>query len=116
MPMFVFCPMPIVVLAIVVQLTPSGDVHAVNVFPLRASFTHEGATTVDVPPRNEEGCPPLVREIIADPLGVIAASTERAPVVIDSRIITPAFASAFVFCSDAMRAMIWPLPTSGWYT
>src|SRR6267142_1438048 len=111
--MFVVRPIPIIVLAIVVHVVPSGDDQAVNVLPLRASFSHAGATGVDAPPRNADGWPPLVREIMPTPAGVTSTRTWREPVVIDSRIIRPAFASMLVFCSDAMRAMISPSPASG---
>jgi hypothetical protein len=43
-------------------------------------------------------------------------NTERALVLVDSRIMTPAFAAVPVFCSLATRAVMVASPENGWLT
>jgi hypothetical protein len=59
--------------------------------------------------------PVAVRRWNATPLPEVTTIMAcREPAVSVSRIMTPAFAHAFVFCRVATRAMISPSPVRGW--
>ena len=105
--------MLIVSLPTSVQVTPSGETYPLKVLPLRTSFTQYGAVNVAL--RMERSCPgsqpslesrSRVRGNCHECMVAFAAMV--------SRIMTPALAHGFVFCSEATRAMIWPLPVSVW--
>ena len=93
-----------------VQLTPSGEVYPRNRLPTRVSRTQYGATTCGpavrlLPP------PAEMRRWKEVPLpGVITIIACREFAVSDCRIMTPALAESFVFCTPLTRARISPSP------
>ena len=102
-----------VAVPIVVQLTPSAERDAVNVFPLRLTFTQTGTAM-----------PVLVVLVLVPPVDVLRwkeTPLEGVPTTIAwvelalrlSRIITPAFAHAFVLVRLPTRAMISVFPLTG---
>jgi hypothetical protein len=83
--------------------------------PCRTTFTQYGATAVPLPVLVLTH-PVQLRDWNTKPFPGVRntpAWAEFAPSV--ARIITPAFAQAFVFCWLATRATIAPSPVSGWY-
>jgi hypothetical protein len=59
--------------------------------------------------------PPFALRIMnsSPPPGFTSRMTCAEPAVRAARIITPALAYAFVFCTDVMRATIWLSPEMG---
>jgi hypothetical protein len=99
-----------VTLPIMVQVAPSADRKAVNLLHWRSSFSQTG----DAPaPPVVSGVNPakLVLCWKAMPLaGVTRANAYFEAGARDSRIITPAFDHALMFCNVATRAMIVVFP------
>src|SRR5215472_18790512 len=82
-----------------VQFTPSAEANPLNVFSDRTSWTQYGATRPLTPTSCTALAPVDARYCILTPLpGVMNTSTEAEPGSVVSRIITPDFAQAFVFC------------------
>ena len=105
-----------VVVPSAVHVEPFAETDALTIVPLRESFSHAGGA-----------CDPYVISVVAAPvddrvmnsivpLGVTSRITWAAVAESDSRIMTPAFAHACVFCSDVTRATTWTLPFIGWKT
>src|SRR5689334_13383734 len=92
-----------------VHTTPSVEVQPDTFVPLRTSLIHIGA--VPLAPTNVVAPPTVTRCSKASPTpGDISSATWRASGGRPSRIIRPAFAHTFVFCTLTTRATICPSP------
>src|SRR5438046_542342 len=96
------------------QLVPSAEAYAVISVPHRESRTQLLGAAFSAGPATDVVDPDAVeRDWNVKPLaGVIAISAFTAPALDPSRIITPAFAQAFVLDCEVTRARISPSPTS----
>src|SRR5512141_3262543 len=87
------------------QVVPSGESYAENELPTRSSRTHRGGTTFSVPAVPYVVPPVTSRRWKPEPaVGDISANACGDPAVSDARIMTPAFAHAFVWTSESTRA------------
>src|SRR5581483_4803472 len=107
-------PIAMVSVPIVVHDAPSADSCAVSVLPLRTRRTQCGGAEADplvltdvLPVASRRwNATPFAAETSTSPCAAFAAS--------DSRIITPAFDQALVFCTVSTRIWIDPSPDIGW--
>ena len=98
------------------QVTPSSEKYAVKTLPRRASRTHGG---VSIPAVAFAALDPLtaVRRMYSTVFpGVQFTVALRTPLLALSRIITPAFAAAFVASSPSSRAVICVSPVTARFT